>query len=148
MIDGVGGPRTGGLGGWGWKQWSPPSPDPGHPKIAAMMNPYLELSNGILLLPSILTAGKIRMEDLPGLDKYKDPTTGRNAMCWAKVLGRCHFPDCYFGQKGGHPDHANYSDKFAEQVVQVLGPGVVARMAAMRASDSKRVKMETGTPDV
>ena len=90
--DGVGGPCTGGLGR-GWKRWSPPSPDPRHPKIAAMMNPYLELSNGILSLPSILSAGKIRMEDLPGLDKYKDPTTGCNTMCWAEVLGPCHFPD-------------------------------------------------------
>ena len=50
-------------------------------------------------------------------------------------------------EKGGHPDRTDYSDKFAEQVVQVLGPGIAARMAAMRASDGKRVKLESGTPD-
>ena len=64
--------------------------------------------------------------------------------CWAEVLGPCHFPECYFGKKGGHPQRADYSDKFAEQVVQVLGPGVAARMVEMRASDGKRVKMEPG----
>ena len=121
---------------------------PRHPKIAAIMNPYLKLSNGMISLPSILSVGMIWMEDLPELDKYKDPTTGRNTMCWAEVLSPCHFPDCYFGQKGGHPDRADYSDKFAEQVVQVLGSGVAARMVAMRASDGKRVKVKTGSLDV
>ncbi len=69
-------------------------------------------------------------------------------MCCAEVLGPCHFPDCYFGQKGEHPDHADYSNKFAEQVVQVLGLGVAAWMTAMHASHGKRVKMEASTPDV
>ena len=110
-----------------------------------MMNPYLELSNGVLSLPRILNAGKIGMDDLPGLDKYKDPTSGRHIFCWAEVLGPCHFPECYFGKKGGHPQRADYSDKFAEQVVQVLGPGVEAWMVAMHASDGKRVKVEQGT---
>jgi len=118
---------------------------PRPPTHVAMMNPYLELSNGILSLPSILNAGKIRMEDLSGLDKYKDPTTGRHTFCWAEVLGPCHFPECYFGKKGGHPVQADNSGKFAEQVVQVLGLGVEARMVAMRASDGKRVKVEQGT---
>ena len=111
------------------------------------MNLYLELSNDILLLPSILNAGKIRMEDLPGLDKYKDLTTGRHIFCWAEVLGSCHFPECYFGKKGGHPVRADLSNKFAEQVVQVLVPGIEARMVAIRASDGKRVKVEQGTSD-
>jgi len=48
-------------------------------------------------------------------------------------------------KKGGHPVRTDYSDKFAEQVVQVLWPGVAARMVAMRASDGKRVKVEQGT---
>jgi hypothetical protein len=59
-----------------------------------MMNPYIEMSNGILSLPSILNAGKIRMEALPGLD---------NIFCWAVVLGPCHFLECYFGKKGDTP---------------------------------------------
>jgi hypothetical protein len=68
-----------------------------------MMNPYLELSNGVLSLPRILDAGKSTMNDLPRLDKYKDPTTGRQFFCWAEVLGPCHFPECYFGKKGDTP---------------------------------------------
>ena len=50
----------------------------------------------------------------------------------------------YFGKKGGHPQRADYFGKFAEQVVQVLGPGVAAWMVEMRASDGKRVKVEPG----
>ena len=88
------------------------------------------------------------MEDLPGLDKCNDPTTGRNTMCWAEVLGPCHFLECYFGQRGGHPDRADYSDKFAEQVIQVLGQGVATRMMALCALGGKRVKMEPGTLDL
>ena len=47
-------------------------------------------------------------------------------------------------KKGGHPQRADYSEKFADQVVQILGPGVAARMVEMRASDGKRVKVEPG----
>ena len=45
------------------------------------MNPYLKLNNGKILLLSILDAGKIRLEDLRGVDKFKNPTTGCNTMC-------------------------------------------------------------------
>ena len=38
----------------------------------------------------------------------------------------------------------DYSDKFADQVVQILGQGVAARMVGMRASDGKREKVEPG----
>ena len=142
MSDGFGRPHTGGLGGLGGERWNPLSPDPRHPKIAALINPYLELTNGKLLLPSILDADKIWLEDLPGLNKYKNPTTGRN------VLGPCHFLDCYFGQREGHPDRADFSNKFVEQVVQVLGPEVAARMTTLHALDGKMVKMEPGAPNV
>ena len=81
VSDGFGRPPTGGLGGRGGQCWSPPSPDPRHPKIAALMNPYLKLNNGKILLLSILDAGKIRLEDLPGVNKFKNPTTGCNTMC-------------------------------------------------------------------
>ena len=61
------------------------------------------------------------MDDLSGLNKYKDPTTGCHIFCWAEVLGPCHFPECYFGKKGGNPVWADYSDMYAEQVVQGAG---------------------------
>ncbi len=66
----------------------------------------------------------------------------------ARGVRPSHFPECYFGKKGGHPQRADYSDTFAEQVVQILGPGVAARMVEMRASDGKRVKVETGATGV
>ena len=31
------------------------------------------------------------------------------------------FPECYFGKKGGNPVRADYSDMYAEQVVQGAG---------------------------
>ena len=101
-----------------------------------MMNPYIEMSNGILSLPSILNAGKIRMEALPRLDNIFLLGRGVRPMPLSGML---------LWEKGGHPVRADYSNKFVEQVVQVLGPGVEARMVAMRASDGKRVKVEQGT---
>ncbi len=109
------------------------------------MNPYLKLSDGILSLPSILNVGKIRMEDLPGLDKYKDPTTGHHIFCWAEVLVPCLFRNATLGKKGETP-----SGRITPTCMRsrwFRGPGVAARMAAMRASDSKRVKVEQGTSD-
>jgi hypothetical protein len=101
--DGDGGPHIGGPGGRGWKRWSPPSPDPRHPKIAAMMNPYLELSNGVLSLPRILDAGKITMNDLPGLDKYKDPTSGRHIFLLGRGIRPMPLSGMLFWKERGTP---------------------------------------------
>ncbi len=84
-------------GGGGGRRWAPPSPDPYHPKIAALMNPYLAKTNGCLFLPTLLNAGNIMIEDLPALDKFRNKCTGCSMMCWAHVLGPCHYGDCYFG---------------------------------------------------
>jgi hypothetical protein len=54
-------------GGGGGRRWAPPSPDPCHPKIATLMNPYLAKTNGCLFLPTLLNAGNITTEDLPAL---------------------------------------------------------------------------------
>jgi hypothetical protein len=66
-------------------------------------------------------------------------------MCWAHVLSLCHYGDCYFGSRGGHPEQSDYNDQFADKVVQVLGPVVSAWMQAMsRVAGAKRAKAEPG----
>jgi hypothetical protein len=37
---------------------------------------------------------------------------------------------CYFGARGGHLGHHNYMDKFADNVVAMLGQAVATCMAA------------------
>ena len=55
-------------------------------------------------------------------------------------------PGLLLWAKRGTPRPCGLLRQIAEQVVQVLGPRVVARMTS--ASDCKRVKMEPGTPNV
>ncbi len=132
-------------GGGGGRRWAPPSPDPCHPKIAALMNPYLAKTNGCLFLPTLLDAGNITIKDLPALEKIRNERTGRSLMCWAHVLGPCHYGDYYFGSRGGHPEQSDYNDQFTDPVVQVLKPAVSARMQAMsRVAGEKRAKAEPG----
>jgi hypothetical protein len=110
------------------------------------MNPYLAKTNGRLFLPTLLDAGNITLEDLPTLENFCNERTGRSLMCWAHVLGPCHYADCYFGSRGGHPDQSDYTDQFADKVVQVIGPAVLARMLALsRGRGEKKVKAEPGT---
>jgi hypothetical protein len=103
-------------GGEGWRL-TPPTLNPRHPKIATLMNPYLAKTNGKLFPPALLDAGNIRLEDLPKLEKIRNERTGRSTMCWAHVLGPCHYADCYFGSRGGHPDQVDYTDQFADKVL-------------------------------
>jgi hypothetical protein len=131
-------PGGGSPGGGGGRRWTPPTPDPCHPKIATLMNPYLA--------PAMLDTGNIRLEDLPTLEKFRNERTGGSTMCWVHVLGPCHYADCYFCSRGGHPDQADYMDQFADKVVAVIGPAVSARMLALsRSTGDKKVKTEPGT---
>ena len=78
--------------------------------------------------------------------KFRNERTGCSTMCWSHVFGPYHYADCYFGSRGGHPAQADYTDQFADKVVQVIGPAVSARMLAMlRATEAKKVKTAPGT---
>ncbi len=111
-----------------------------------LINPYLAKTNGHLFLPTLLDAGNITLEDLPTLKNFWNERTGRSLMCWAPVLGPCHYGDCYFGSRGGHPDQSDYTNQFADKVVQVIGPAVSARMLALsQGRGEKKVKAEPGT---
>jgi hypothetical protein len=127
-------------------QWLPPTNDLHHPKIATLRNPYLNHFNGLLALPELLKAGNICYEDLPVLNWFRNPTTGKSTVCWAHVLGPCHYQDCYFAARGGHPGCDNYMDKFANNVVAMLGQAVATRMAANpQVSAEKRQTTESGS---
>ncbi len=55
------------------------------------MNPYLNHFIGLLVLPELLKAGNVCYEDLPVLNQFRNPTTGKSPVCWAHVLGPCYF---------------------------------------------------------
>jgi hypothetical protein len=110
------------------------------------MNPYLAKANGHLFLPTLLDAGNITIEDLPTLETFCNERNGWSLMCWAHILGPCHYGDCYFGSRGGHLDQSDYTKDFADKVVQVLGPAVSARILALsRGMGDKKLKAEPGT---
>jgi hypothetical protein len=97
----------------GWK-------DERHPKIKAVMQGYLAQTNGRVHLAKILAAAGCRQTDLPTLTNYVH-ASGRPFLCWTSVLGRCTYPDCRFRKEGGHPLPADIKDKFADQVINIIG---------------------------
>jgi hypothetical protein len=74
---------------------SPPAPaqstreDTHHPKLRALIDPYLLRYNNVLNLLDILTSSGKRMTDLPTLPQYCLPT-GHPFICWNSVLVKCY----------------------------------------------------------
>jgi hypothetical protein len=109
------------------------------------MNPYFTKMNGCLFLPTLLDAGNIMLEDLPMMEKFRNEQTGRSMLCWVHVLGPCHYGDFYFGSRGGHPNQSDYTNQFADKVMQVIGPVVSARMLALSwGAGDKKAKAKPG----
>ena len=88
------------------------------------MQKYLKHTHGRIHLAEILEAAGKTQADLPTLSKYVHPT-GRPFLCWASVLGKCGFQDCRFRKEGGHPLPGDITDEFADQVIDVIGKGVI-----------------------
>jgi hypothetical protein len=88
------------------------------------MQGYLERSHGRVHLAKILLAAGKTQTDLPMLPKYVY-ATGRLFLCWLSILGSCTFRDCRFRKEGGHPLPADIMDKFANQVINAVGKGVI-----------------------
>ena len=93
-------------------------------KIKAMMQKYLEHSYGQIHLAKILEAAGKTQKDLPTLPKYVH-STGRPFLCWSSVLRKCWFRDCQLHKEGGHPLTGAITEEFADQVIDVIGKGVV-----------------------
>ena len=118
-------PASPGTGGGVWT-------DERHPAIKRMMHDY-ETTSGLGLrinLGQLLDAAKKEIRDLPVIPAYVD--NGRPFVCWAHILGRCHFgSQCTFFR--GHPPRHAIPDNFANDVVELLGGGVTAMVAARQA---------------
>ena len=72
-------------------------------------------------LGQILTAAQREIRDLPVIPAYV--ANGRPYLCWAHVLGRCHFgSNCTFSR--GHPKRAEIPDQFAQEVADMLRGGI------------------------
>ncbi len=99
--------------------------DDRHPTIKRMMRDY-EATAGLgmrISLGRVLNAAKREITDLPVIPAYVE--NGRPYVCWAHILGRCHFGDkCSFAR--GHPPRQAIPDSFAEEVVNILGAGIAA----------------------
>jgi hypothetical protein len=113
--------------------------DDRHPTIKKMMRDY-EATVGLGLrinLGKVLNAAKREITDLPVIPNYVE--NGRPFVCWAHILGRCHFGDkCSFSR--GHPPRQAIPDAFAEEVVNVLGAGITTLV------DERQARRPSGSP--
>jgi hypothetical protein len=116
------------------QQWT----DERHPHIISMMADYVSARGPRIRLTDILDACNKRITDLPTIPEYV--ANGRPFLCWAHILGRCTFDNCAF--KNGHASRSSIPDKFAEEVVRMLTPGVNAVVARGRSTDRSPQKRQ------
>jgi hypothetical protein len=103
--------------------WRPTSfVDERHPKIQAMMEPFLMRFRGRCSVIYFLTASGKRFDNLPKLDEYP------GGVCWLHLLGLCPYGDqCSF--IAGHVAKGAITDAHADQVVTSLQVGITSLMA-------------------
>ena len=77
-------------------------------------------------LGKILTVSGRVITDLPTIPAYVK--NGHPFLCWAHVLGRCHFGNGYTF-RDGHPKRQEFLDRFATEVVDTVGKGIAAIVA-------------------
>jgi hypothetical protein len=106
------------------------------------MQGYLAQMNGRVHLAEILTAVGCRQTNLPTLPKYVH-AMGRPFLCWTSILGRCTYWDCRFCKEGGHPLPADITNEFADQVIDVIGKGVI-KPTALTGIGSPPKKQKVG----
>jgi hypothetical protein len=115
-----------------------PAEDIRHPKIRALMDPYLVKYNNYIDLGGILNASGKTMRDLPPLPQYCTPT-GSPLICWNNVLGRCfRGKRCKFLR--GHVRRGDVMEAFADAVADCIGKGVLFFTATPIAGGSPEGK--------
>jgi hypothetical protein len=132
----------------GQQRWRMGWFDQHHPKFKAMMDTYLDLTQGHLQLANVLNASGKWQTDLPTLPKYTHPN-GRPFLCWLCILSRCRYRECRFLREGGHPDPANITKGLTNTAFEVLLKGIIARVNQLQSGGSpqiKKQKSDTGTP--
>jgi hypothetical protein len=125
------------------RDWRAGWTDMRHPKIKEMMDPLLERNSGHLFLAELLDAAGKRQTDLPTLPKFTR-ANGHPFLCWNATLARCTWRDCKFQMKGGHPDRSDITDEFADNCVDVLLKGVLARLNIGGEQGSPQKKYKSG----
>ncbi len=110
----------------------------GTQKIVAMMADYVVTRGLRVQLTKILDAASKRITDLPTIPEYVK--NGQPVVCWAHILGKCSFQNCVFCK--GHVPRENIPEKFADEVVAMLTPGVrhCSRPRDMDESPGERLK--------
>ena len=118
-----------------------PIMDERHPKIAALMDPYLkklETANEYLQIGKVLDAAGKRMTDLPtNIPTFVNKEGRPHNLCWTFILGRCTFGRCRFYR--GHASRAQITNEFADLVCDVIGKGVTS---LLEGPPQKRVRKE------
>ena len=122
-----------------------PWEDNRHPKIAAMMAPYIDKFGTNVYVGELLDAVGMRMTGLPVPTgtRFVSSDGTKTFLCWNAVLGKCKFgKGCKF--KKNHPAKNDLSDDYAQLVVSTLQPAV-NKVVATKEASPKRVKSEVIT---
>jgi hypothetical protein len=107
------------------------------------MQSYLERNNGQVHLAKILDAAGKRQTNLPTLPKYVHPT-GQLFLCWSSILGKCTYRECHFCKEGGHPIPTDVTDKFGNQIINVIRKGVITHSGRGGGVASQEVQRGQG----
>ncbi len=94
-----------------------------HPKIKALMEPYVQKFRGVLLTP-LLAQVNLTLDDLL---KLSPEVGGTNRICYNFILGRCTLDNCR--HKDSHVNERNITDKFVREITTKLRPGVTEFLA-------------------
>jgi hypothetical protein len=90
-----------------------------HPKIQAMMEPFLMKFRGWCSVSNILMASSKRFDSLPKLDAYL------NGVCWLHSIATCPYgAQCAFAAR--HVPTGTLTDAQANEVEMALQAGVMA----------------------
>jgi hypothetical protein len=103
-----------------------------------------------VMVQEILVAATKRWEDLPILPRVQCKITGKNEMCWNYLCSSCKWgKNCLFARN--HVLGKEVDEKFAEDVVKALKPGMDAMMKTSYDRGEYHTRMEAqycGRPDV
>ena len=92
-----------------------------HPKIAAVMEPFLTKFRGRCSVSNILTAGNKWLDSRPRLNAYPA------GICWLHSIASCPYgTQCSF--LAGHVKKGKITDSIANEVIGALQPGITEMM--------------------
>jgi hypothetical protein len=98
-----------------------------HPKLKAAMKDFHKKFQGRTMLQEIMTQAKVGWNEMPRLPALTNRETGKDELCWNWLLGTCRFGSrCNFFRS--HDDGRNLPERFVDDVLKVLQPGINAMM--------------------